>query len=100
MNKALKIIGPSEVPCIFISIISEYIFKFLWFVKSLEWFWLVTYTKNFFPFFTKITLSVGMVIYDKMQSYLFSCHVLIQILLRITDRWQAPQEFQKQLKHP
>ena len=49
-----------------------------------------------FPIFTKITLSVGMDIYDKMRCYLFSCwHLLIQILLRITDRWQAPQEFQK-----
>ena len=44
----------------------------------------------------KITISVGVVIYNKILSYRFSSwHVLIQLLLKITDSWQVPQEFQK-----
>ena len=71
MNIELKIIGPCVAPCIFISIISECIFKFLWFVKSLELFWLVTSIKFSFPIFLRNYNKCGHGHLDKMQSLSF-----------------------------
>ena len=52
MNIALKIIGPLHGPMHFYFSYKRIHFQFLWFVKSLELFWLDNFHKNFlFPYF-------------------------------------------------